>query len=154
MLGNNLCIAIRIWQPSNNSKIKVTSSSTKPIKQLITIRELIQQQVEEESKQLIITLTHCTSPINRMLEVNSQMEEDQWVVLAMTRLKTDMGLFKTTASLVMLKTWTRVTIAPIQTQLLLASIIQRIAALLIRTILWMKLKADSCKIYKTTDPPR
>merc|ERR1712086_152192 len=32
MLANNLCTAIRIWQPSNNSLILVTSSSTKPIK--------------------------------------------------------------------------------------------------------------------------
>jgi len=104
MLANNLCTAIRIWQPSNNSSILVTSSSTKPIKLWITIRALIQQQVEEESKQLITTLTHCTSLINRMLEVNSQMEEDQWVVLVMTHSKTDMDLFRTTVSSVMLKT--------------------------------------------------
>jgi len=104
MLANNLCTAIRIWQPSNNSSILVTSSSTKPIKLWITIRALIQQQVEEESKQLIITLTHCTSLINRMLEESSQMEEDQWVVLVMTHSKTDMDLFRTTVSSVMLKT--------------------------------------------------
>ena len=96
-------------------------------------------------------LTLYISQINRIKEANFQTEEVLWVELEMIHLIMDMVLSKTTASLEMSKIWTWAITARIPTQLPLGSTIQRTVDLLIKIILWMKHKADSCRIFKTTD---